>query len=82
MISLKLLGAALILSSIAAPASAQLSNPDAGEAENPNFSIYSSRGGGYYPPPTMSRRYNSNAMIDSRMSRRLYRTYRAPISQY
>jgi hypothetical protein len=47
MTKFKLVGAALVLSVIQTPVSAQISEPSAALAQNPNFSVYSGGGAGF-----------------------------------
>jgi hypothetical protein len=55
MIKLKLVGAVLVVSAIQlVPVSAQVSEPAAAAARDPNFSIYSSGGGGLGSSPAMA----------------------------
>jgi hypothetical protein len=76
----KFIGAALALSAfIATAASAQVGEPAAAEAQNPNFSIYSNNG---YAGVSRPQPYDANAMAETRMSVTPYRTHHAPIKHH
>jgi len=84
----KLLGAALIFAAIAAPASAQVSEPAAAASQNPNFSIYSSggySGGGYapgYARPMAVQPFDTDTRAQMRAPARPQRAHRAPVKRY
>jgi hypothetical protein len=76
----KFIGAALALSAfIATAASAQVGEPAAAEAQNPNFSIYSNNGYAGVTRPIGAQPYDANAMAETRMSVTPHRTHRAPV---
>jgi hypothetical protein len=70
----KLVGAVLVVSAIQlVPVSAQVSEPAAAAARDPNFSIYSS-GGGFGSSPAMAQALPEDA-VGARMSVRLHRAH-------
>ena len=78
MTSFKLLGAALIVATMVAPASAQaIGEPAAAESLDPNFSIYSSGGGGPLHPMA-SRSFNTGTRAQMHAMARSHRASRAP----
>ena len=63
MIKLKLVGPALVVSAIQLTSvSAQVSEPAAAAARDPNFSIYSSGGGGFGSSPAMAQALPEDAV--------------------
>jgi hypothetical protein len=71
----KLVGAVLVISGIQlVPASAQVSEPAAAAARDPNFSIYSSGGGGFGSSPAMAQALPEDA-VGARMSVRPHRAH-------
>jgi hypothetical protein len=77
----KFIGAALALSAfIATAASAQVGEPAAAAALDPNFSIYASPGRpDGYSRSIVAQPYDANAMAEPRMSVTPHRTHRAPV---
>jgi len=78
----RLVGAAIALSAfVATPALAQISEPAAAAAQDPNFSIYSNNYPGY-SRPAATRPFDANAMAGTRTSVTPHRTHHAPIRRY
>lgn len=75
MTGFKLVGAVLVVSAIQlVPASAQVSEPAAAAARDPNFSIYSSGGVGLGSSPAMAQALPEDA-VGLRMSVRPHRAH-------
>jgi hypothetical protein len=79
MTKLELLGAAVIIVAITAPASGQVGEPAAVESQYPNFSIYT--GGGARWRPTISQPFNVDAMAQMQAPVRPYRPHRSPLKR-
>jgi hypothetical protein len=72
----KLVGAALVVSAIQLTSvSAQVSEPAAAAARDPNFSIYSSGGGGFGSSPAMAQAMPEDA-VGPRIPVRPHRAHR------
>ena len=84
MTSLKLLGAALAVSTLlATPASAWVAvSEPAAAAMDPNFSIYSTAGDPLSSRAVASQPFNSNAMAEMPMSSKVHRARHAPINHH
>jgi hypothetical protein len=79
----RLVGAALALSAfVVTPALAQVSEPAAAEAQDPNFSIYSNNGYSGVSRPIVSQPFDANAMVGTRMSVTPHRMHHAPIRHH
>jgi hypothetical protein len=79
----KLVAAALAVSAfVATPALAQVSEPAAAAARDPNFSIYSNSGYSGVSRPIVSQPFDANAMAGTRMSATPHRPHHAPIRHH